>query len=194
METVLRGITLFAVLCTLLVLAGVWLVAVLVKRKKAFLGRAIIVFILLLGAVIYLQPKAERKMNLVDLKAWIFPEEIPQYNYHVEQRGQGPQKIIEYIFSAPYPSLTLSMEKDGKYFHIRDVMPVNRVLKQLDLPTVKEGVPELASITGSQLDVNQYLWEDYPGGALLLERSMCQQGESLVRYHCIIYIQIRGRF
>ena len=194
MEVILKFVTLFAFLCVLLLISAVWLIAVLTRKKSTLIGRAIIIFLLLLIAVIYIQPRKEGKLNLVDLKNWIFAEKISALNYQVEERRVEPHVFTQYYFSEPWPRLALSMEKGGQFFHITDVRPVNRVLRELGLPEVTEGVPELSSITGSRLDVNQYRWDDYAQGTLLIERSTCQEGESLTRFHCLIYLQVIRRY
>ena len=70
---------------------------------------------------------------------------------------------------------------------------MNKVLTMLGLPPVKAGAKELSSITGRATDVNHYRWDDYPLGTLTLERGLCQNKDSLERYHCIVFISVQGR-
>ncbi|MCJ7642862.1 MAG: hypothetical protein MUP28_00115, partial [Candidatus Aminicenantes bacterium] len=82
----------------------------------------------------------------------------------------------------------------GRNYHITDIEPVNRILTYLGLPEVKTGVKELAAITGRLADVNSYRWENYDGRILIIERGLCQDMNSLERYHCVVSIMVRDRY
>ena len=64
------------------------------------------------------------------------------------------------------------------------------MLRHLNLPEVKEKVPELASVTRSKRDANLYKWEDYLEGILILERTLCQDPESLEVYQGVANIRL----
>jgi hypothetical protein len=85
------------------------------------------------------------------------------------------------------------MDPNGRNYNITDIEPVNRVLAYLGLPKVKSGIKELSSITGRLSDVNYYRCDDYEGGVLTIERGLCQNKNSLERYHCIVSITVQTR-
>jgi hypothetical protein len=67
---------------------------------------------------------------------------------------------------------------------------LNKVLKFLNIPQVDKGVPELASITGSQDDVAHFRWDNYPLGVMVIEKTLCQNTSSLETYQAILRITI----
>lgn len=77
------------------------------------------------------------------------------------------------------------MDSRRKYFDIKDVHSVNRILEYLGLPLVDHPVRELAAITGSANDLNTYKWDDYELGVLTVVRDICQDRDRLESYQCI---------
>jgi hypothetical protein len=86
------------------------------------------------------------------------------------------------------------MDKDGKYFHITNIAPINEILRRMGLPLVKKGAQELISITGSSSHKNLYHWEDYPKGILIIERTVCRNKQTLETFNCIASITIRKKY
>jgi len=194
MEAIIEQITLQRIIIVLLVLSFLWILKLLFKKEYEHLFRALIIIIILGVALIYTQQNGEGKFSLTRLKNLIFPEKTPHYTYYVEKGTKEGFQCIQYVFKNPMPRLSLSMDSRGKYLHISNVAPINKVLGFLNLPKVSSKVPELASITGSQLDTNHYRWDNYPEGTLLLERTLCHDIRKVETYHCISSISIISRY
>ena len=92
-----------------------------------------------------------------------------------------------------FAKINLTLGDNEKNYHITDIEPVNGLLTKLGLPPVKTGARELSSITGRPIDVNHYRWDDYPLGVLILERGLCQNKNSLERYHCVTVLSVQSR-
>ena len=185
------------IILVLLLLCVIWIIRVVVKREHENLLRAALI-LLLLGAVLYyLQNTEAETLTLTDIQAQIkatfFPEKPPNYIYNREEGLDGRNNYIRYYFESPGPRLSVSLDASTKYFHIKDVHSVNRILEYLGLPKVKIPVQELASITGSRKDLTLYRWEDYPLGPLTVERGICQDRDRLESYQCIVSIMIWRR-
>jgi hypothetical protein len=116
---------------------------------------------------------------------------VPNYVYEKEEGYTGGMTYVRYIFTVPGPPLSVTLDSEQKYFRIKDIYSVNRILEYLDLPRVKTAVEELASITGSPNDVNLYRWTKYPRGILTIERGICQEKDRLDSYQCISKITIQ---
>jgi hypothetical protein len=180
-----------------LVLLGfsvIWFVRVLVKRETENFGRAIIVCLLLGAVFFYLQHVKLEKLTFADIRAQVketfYPEKMPNYIFHKDEGMEGSRSYIRYFFESPGPRLSLDFDPGQKYFHIKDIHSVNRILDYLGLPGVTRPVHELASITGSANDINIYRWEDYELGVLTIERAICQDHDRLESYACIVNITI----
>ena len=194
MEAILGAISLKIIASALLVLSFLWLIIVIIKKQNEYILRALLVCLIFLLFFIYLQQQDARKLTLSDARKKIFPEKTLQYNYHIEKGLKQQESFTRYIFDDPKPKISLSMDKTGSYFHITDVKSINSILEFLNLPKVKSGVDELASITGSRSGLNRYRWDDYPPGILIIERSLGRNKATFETYHCIAYIIITKRY
>jgi hypothetical protein len=184
-------------------LSIVWLIKILIKQEFETLFRALIVAVLLGGALFFLQQTKLEKISWKNIKQTVFPEKDLRLAYVKDEGRQGEMRYVRYTFPEPTgqegsllgvgPSLKLTMDPNGKNYNITDIEPVNRVLAYLGLPKVKSGIKELSSITGRLSDVNNYRWDDYEGGVLTIERGLCQNKDSLNRYPCIVSITIQTR-
>jgi hypothetical protein len=190
MKDILGMVSLTTAASVLLILSAVWLIVLIIKKENEFIFRAMMLMLLLLLGLIFLRQHEAGKWTWPDIRSRIFGGKTPEYNYFVDRIDESNRKIVQYVFQEPKPKLIFSLDKTGKYFHITDVKPLNDVLKSLGLPKVKDGVPELASITGSRLDINQYRWGNYSEGILTIERTLCQNKDTLEVYHCLTNIHI----
>jgi hypothetical protein len=174
----------------LLILAAVWLVILIIKRQHEYIFRAMMIMLVLLLGLIFLRQHEAGKLTWPEIKVKIFPEKPVVYNYTVRKAFTRGKTETRYVFREPQPKLSLRLDPSGAYFHITDLKPINNMLKHLNLPEVKEIVPELMSITQSKRDANHYQWENYSGGTLILERTLCQDPESLEVYQGVSNIRI----
>jgi hypothetical protein len=181
---ILKNVTL-----VLLGLSVIWLIRVLVKKETQNLGRAVLVCVLFGAVSFYLQHVKLQRLTFNDIrmqiKSTLFPEKPPNYVYQKEEGNDGKRGYIHYFFESPGPKLSLEMDAAHKYFAIKDVHSVNRILEYLGLPLVDHPVRELAAITGSANDLNTYKWEDYQLGVLTVVRDICQDRDKLESYQCI---------
>lgn len=189
--------TLKYIMLALLMLCVIWLVKIVVKKEMENLVRAILLSIVFLAAFLYLQYQKTEKITFADVKAQVketfFPERPLHYVYYKEESRVGRNAHVRYIFESPGPKLYVSLDRDQKYFHFKDVYALNRVLEYVGLPKVEKPAPELASITGSHNDLNLYRWDNYPLGILIIERQICQNHDTLESYQCIQSIMITER-
>lgn len=190
MKDILGMISLTTAASILLILAGVWLIILIIKRQHEFIFRAMLIMLLLLMGLIFLRQHEAGKITLPELKVRLFPGKPPVYNYTVKKASIGNKLETRYVFQNPLPRLSLKLDRSGNYFHILNLKPINDTLGHLQLPKVEETVPELASLTGARRDVNLYRWEDYPLGVLTLERALTQDEKSLEVYHGIISLAV----
>lgn len=195
--------TLRSIVLALFGLSVLWVIKVVVKREFETLFRALLVMALIGGAFLYLQGTKHPSISWKVIKNEIFPSKVRPYTFFKEEGRPGGRLRIRYIFPAPgpegsdpgpSPKLNLTLDPNGRNYHITDVEPVNRVLADLGLPPVKAGVRELASLTGLLTDVNYYRWDDYPEGILTIERGLCNNKDSLERYHCLVTLTIQSRY
>lgn len=194
MASFFSSISLTEIIGVGMVLAALWLIKIIAKKEKENFFRGIALFVLFLAAFVYINHSDTSKWTLTDIKDRFFPTKIADLNYRMEEGLKANQEYTRYIFSAPFPRLDVSMDKNGVYFDIKNPASVNRVLKTLNLPLLKEGVPELSSITGSKYDTSLYRWEKYGPGILELEKSLGRNRDSLTTYHTIIHITIYRRY
>jgi hypothetical protein len=180
----------------LLVLFGLsilWIIVIIVKNDMQTIVRALIVAALLgLGLYYVSQTKLER-LSYRAIKEELFPVKSGVYTFHKREGTIGDRTITDYVFDDPGPPLSLVLIEGGKYMAVEDVRGVNAVLQYLGLPPVKEGVPELASLTGRTLDADKYRWDNYELGVLLLERGICRDMSSARTFTCIARISLTGR-
>jgi len=174
----------------LLILAAIWLVILIIKRQHAYIFRAMIIMLLLLLGLIFLRQHEAGKLTWPEIKVKLFKEKPVVYDYTVRKTYVGGKQETRYAFNEPQPKLSLRLDTSGSYFHISDLKPINNMLKHLNLPEVEETVPELASITHAKRDANMYKWENYAEGTLIIERTLCQDPESLEVYQGVANIRI----
>ncbi|MBN1224440.1 MAG: hypothetical protein JXB23_14425 [Candidatus Aminicenantes bacterium] len=185
-------ITLINILSVLLFIASIWILVIIIGKKSGYMFRAMVFFLFVLLALIYLQQSEAKKYTLNDLKLAVFPTSTP--NYHYDFVRDDGDVVARYTFHDPKPRISLSMDPSGKYFHINNTASVNSILDYLKLPRVKSGVKELAFVTGSSYDINLYRWEDYSRGILILERTLCRSKRNLETFICVDRITIKKRY
>ena len=186
-------ITLVNILSLLLLVASIWLLIIIIKKKIGYIFRGMVFFLFVLLALIYFQQSDAKKYTLSDIRHALFPKHSITLNYHTEEDSQVGT-IVRYVFDEPKPRIPVSMDKSGKYFHLTNITILNEILSQMGLPRVKKGTQELISITGSSSHKNIYRWEDYSRGILLLERTICKNRETLETYNCLVSITIRKKY
>lgn len=195
--------TLRTIVMVLFGLSVVWLVKIVVKKEWETLTRAIIVTALIGGAFLYLRHTQHPSISWATLKNDIFPSNSRPYTFIKQESNPGGVHRVRYSFPAPgpegsepgpSPKLKLILDPTGRHYDIVDVEPLNRVLQDLELPLVKSGVRELATVTGRLADVNLYRWDDYELGILTVERGLCNDKDSLERYHCLVNLTIQSRY
>ena len=194
MEKYLHLISLSDIAGIFLILSLFWLVRVLAKKENENIFKALILLLFFLAAFLYLNQSDANKLTISDIKSNFFPGKTIEIKYKTVQGVANRNEVVKYVFAKPYPTLSVKMDKSGSYFNIVNPASVNKVLRYLDLPEVKEGVPELSSITGSAYDVSQFRWDKYPRGILILEKTLCRSGDSLTMSHCILVITIKMRY
>ena len=186
-------ITFRAVTTLLLILAVLWLLKLMIKKQIEYLFRASLILIFIFLVFIFFQRNEIGKWDVFEIKGKIFPEKIPTLNYRVDKGPLMGDVKLHYVFEYPKPKLNLTLDKEGNYLHLRNVSYLNAVLKALDLPKVHRGMPELASITGSRIDIRKYRWGDYPLGILIIERDICQDRKKFQFYNCLSTLTIKHR-
>ncbi len=182
---------------SLIGISVIWLIRILVKKESENIARTLLVCTLLGGAHFYLQNIKLERLHFSDIRAQIkdtfFPEKMPNYIFHKDEGSDGQGRYLRYFFESPGPKLSLELDPSGKYFNIKDLYSINRILDYLGLPEVNRPVPELASITGSANDISIYRWDDYELGILTIVREICQDRDMLESYQCITNIMISRR-
>jgi hypothetical protein len=189
----LGQITLVSILSVLLLLASIWLLLIIVKKKTGYMFRGMVFFLFVLLALLYFQQSDAKKHTLSDIRYALFPKKSIMLNYHAEEDSRA-EVIVRYVFDEPKPRIAVSMDKSGKYFHITNISLINEILSRMNLPRVKKGARELVSITGSSTHKNLYRWEDYPRGILTLERTICKNRQTLETFNCLAAITIRKKY
>jgi len=186
-------LTLKTVVNILLALSLLWLIKIIFEQDRQNLFKALLASAFFIAALLFIQNKHWEKMTLSDLKKQVFSEKITEYNYRIEKGSAKGIDYIRYIFDEPRPKLSLEIDSHGEYLHISDVSSINKILDILGLPRLSEGVPELSWITGSHSDINQYRWENYPQGTLILKRSLCRDVPKIKSYNCISSITLEKK-
>jgi len=194
MANLFSSISLTEIIGLGLILAAIWLIKIIAKKEKENTFRGLVLFIFFLAAFFYINHSDSSKWTLSDIKNRFFPSKITNLKYSKTEGVKDNNEYTRYIFSAPLPRLDVSMDKNGVYFHIKNPASVNRVLKTLNLPLLKEGAQELSSITGSNYDTSLYRWEKYGPGVLELEKSLGRNRDSLATYHIIVHLTIYRRY
>jgi hypothetical protein len=193
MQDLLEQITLVNILSVLLLIASIWLLVIIVQKKTGYMFRGMIFFLFVLLALIYFQQSDAQKFTISDIKYALFPKKSLTLNYHTEEDSQRGT-VARYVFDEPIPRIPVSMDADGKYFHITNIKVINEILSRMGLPQVKKGAQELISITGSISHKNLYRWDDYPKGILILERNICKNKQTLETFNCLATITIRQKY
>jgi len=193
MQDILGQITLVNLLSVMLLIASIWLLVIIVKKKTGYMFRGMVFFLFVLLALIYFQQSDTKKYTISDVKLALFPKKALILNYHTEGDSHKGT-IVRYVFDEPLPRIPVSMDKDGKYFHITNVTAINEILSRMGLPLVKKGAEELVSITGSSSDKNLYRWEDYPRGILVIGRTICKNKQTLETFNCLASVTIRIKY
>jgi hypothetical protein len=193
MQDLLEQITLVNILSVLLLIASIWLLVIIVQKKTGYMFRGMVFFLFVLLALIYFQQSDAKKYTISDIKSALFPKKSLTLNYHTEEDSQRGT-VARYVFDEPIPRIPVSMDADGKYFHITNIKAINEILSRMGLPQVKKGAQELVSITGSDSHKNLYRWDDYPKGILILERTICKNKQTLETFNCLVTITIRQKY
>lgn len=149
-------------------------------------------FLFVLLALIYFQQSDAKKYTLSDVRYALFPKKGLTLNYYIDE--DAPGEIVQYIFEDPKPRIPLSMDANGKYFHITNITVINEILDRLQLPRIKKGAKELALITGSSSHVDLYRWDDYPLGVLIIERTLCRNKDTLATFNCLASVTVKRKF
>jgi hypothetical protein len=190
MEEILNSITLQTIVTVLFVLTVLLLLKSAFKKERKNIRLSFFLFICFGLALFYIQQNESRNLSLIEMKELIFPSPLPEYAYHVDEGYEDGIPYTRYTFEDPKPKLSLSADKENRYFRISRITTINIVMDYLGLPKITKPVPELASITGSSHDTSCYRWDDYPMGILLIKRSLCSDIEKISVYHCISSITI----
>lgn len=193
MQGFLEQITLVNIFSVLLLIASIWLLVIIVQKKTGYMFRGMVFFLFVLLALIYFQQSDAKKYTISDIKYALFPKKSLTLNYHTEEDSQRGT-VARYVFDEPIPRIPVSMDADGKYFHITNIKVINEILSRMGLPQVKKGAQELISITGSISHKNLYRWDDYPKGILILERNICKNKQTLETFNCLATITIRQKY
>jgi hypothetical protein len=193
MQDILGQITLVNILSVMLLIASIWLLVIIVQKKTGYMFRGMVFFLFVLLALIYFQQSDAKKYTFSDIKLALFPEKTLTLNYRTQEHSYR-DIIVRYVFEEPLPKIPVSMDKDGKYFHITNITVINEILSRMGLPLVKKGAQELISITGSSSDKNIYRWEDYPKGILIIGRTICKNKQTLETYNCLASITIKKKY
>lgn len=193
MQDLLGQITLVNILSVFLLIASIWLLVIIMQKKSGYMFRAMVFFLFVLLALIYFQQSDAKKYTIYDVKYALFPKKSLALNYHTEEDSQQGT-IVRYVFDEPMPKIPVSMDKDGKYFHITNITVLNEILSRMGLPRVKKGARELVSITGSNSHKNLYRWDDYPRGVLVLERTICKNKQTLDTFNCLASLTVRKKY
>ena len=192
-------LTLHNILMGLLILSGLWLIFVLLKRQNENLTRSLLLTIFFGAALLFTDHYQIKKLTFAEIKRQVFPSshKVTFLDYDIERGQAGRDFFTAYIFKEPYPKISVTMDVKGRYFHFekdRDIQSLNDILEYLKLPKVDKGARELISITGKQLDIYHYRWDDYPEGILVVERDRCQDKNALNAYHCLKFLSVTKKY
>lgn len=183
--------TLKTIVTVLLGLCALWIFFLIVRRDFDSIVRAIIVTLIVGAAFFYLQQTKLEKISFAGVKKELLPARKPTWVFRVVEGQWGGCPTVTYLFQDPGPRLKLELDANKKNYHLTDIGPLNEALAYIGLPPVKTGVRELASITGSLIDVNTYRWDDYPMAPLIVERGLCHTKSEVETFHCIVSIRAR---
>ena len=193
MEEILNSITLQTIVAALFILSALLLLKSVFKKERKNIRLSFLIFICFGFALFYIQQNEARSLSLIEMKELILPGTRPEYVYHVDEGYEDGVPYTRYTFEDPKPKLSVSADKESRYFRISRITTINIVMDYLGLPEITRAVPELASITGLSKDTSCYRWDDYPQGILLIKRTLCSDIEKISVYHCISSITITKR-
>ncbi|MFQ6109341.1 MAG: hypothetical protein ACE5L7_07290 [Candidatus Aminicenantales bacterium] len=193
LPTIIHLLTIRTLSTALLVLILLWFLKLMIKQEFEHLFRASMTLVFVFLVFIFFQRSHIGEWDAYDIKAKIFPEKPPTLNYRVERGALSGDIRLRYVFQAPKPKLNLTLDKKGDHLHLWNISSLNAVLKSLELPMIKSGVPELSAITGSRFDTGHYRWENYPLGVLIIVRELCQDRQKLQSYPCLATLTIKYR-
>jgi hypothetical protein len=193
MQEFLGQITLVNILSVLLLIASIWLLIIILQKRTGYMFRGMIFLLFVLLALIYFQQSNVNKFTLSDFRYVFSPKRSFTLNYR-KDKDTHQDTIARYVFDDPKPRISVSMDANGKYFHITNITVINKILSRLGLPRLSSGAQELVSITGSNSHKNLYRWEDYPRGILIIEREICKNKATLETYNCLGTITIRKKY
>jgi len=181
------------VVMVLLGLSIVWVIAMIIKNDTASLVRALLVMAALGLVFFYLGQTKIETISLKTVKEDLFPRQKEFFSWTRTESSAGGRYQTRFAFAEPGPRLILELEQGGKYLTIKNIVPLNAVLKEIGLPPVENGVRELVAITGSLIDANLYRWNDYKLGILTVERGICRNINTAESYPCITLITVEYR-
>jgi hypothetical protein len=174
-------------------LAILWVIVIVVKNDMQTIVRALVVAALLGLGLYYVNQTKLEKLSFTAIKEELFPVKERAYTFTKRESTLDDRAVTTFVFSDPGPVLSLVMMKGGKYMVIKDVRLLNAVLQYIGLPTVAEGVPELAALTGRTLDADKFRWDDYERGVLLIDRGICRDMTTTETFTCIARITVTAR-
>lgn len=181
------------VVLVLFCLACLALFISLIRRELDNILRSLLLTLIFLGLFLFFQKTKMEHLTFGELKKELGLAKPPEYVYLKSESSTPAGHVVRYFFPEPGPRLNLTIDSSGKYLHLDDIDELNRVLEYIGLKKVTHGVKELASITGSQLDVNIYRYDDYAGGILLVERAICRDKRTFNSYNCLQSITVKLR-
>jgi hypothetical protein len=181
------------VLLVLLGLGIIWIIVITVKKDYSSQTRAVIITVLVGICFIYVSQTKLEYLSFKGIKEDLFPPEPIYHRFTKTESTSGGITRTTYIFQDPGPPLILSMEKGGKDMVVRKLESLNRVLAHVGLPPVKEGVKELAAITGRAIDANIFRWDDYQLGILTIERGIGHDAAQIKSYPSIVAITVTSK-
>lgn len=164
----------------------------LFSKGNSYFLKPFLFLLVFFALFIFLNEQDYGRQTLLELKEKHFPSKVLSLNYTVnEHSSKGVYRKV-YVFQDPKPKITLVPMESGKYFMMKNVDTINAVLNELNLPPVKEGVPDLSTVTGSNLDTAKFRWENYRGGTLTVIKELCRDKDSLTFYDCISSIIVEN--
>lgn len=188
----ISDLTLSTVILVILILFIILFIRRFFSRESRFSLTFLFLVIMCAAGYLYLDQKNMTKMKLSEFAEMVFPADEPtSYVYTTREGHNMGRTYTRYTFSNPMPRLKLAMDTAGKYFIMKDLKPLNRVLAHIGLPRVDEEKPELVAITGKSSDSYSYVWENYAGGGtLIVQRTICDEDVELGTPHCLSAITI----
>lgn len=192
MSSFVNDLTVSTVILGIIIICIILFIRRFFSREKRISTTFLFLIVLFGAGYLYLDQHDMAQMKLSEFAETIFPSDEPtSYNYDTQEGYQSGRPYTRYVFKQPMPRLKLAMDTTGKYFTMKDLKPLNRVLTYIGLQRVDEEKPELVAITGKSSDTYSYVWENYAGGGtLVVERTICDEDVELGTPHCLSSITI----